>query len=115
YRPPYLSSPLAIHVGEGTPLSEPMWFYLGFGRRPHAPGRPRVQPLAHAGGFREITQVRLTSPSADRPSEVARAVMQAGAALLTPAAEHALEITFDGGTAGQVHDFQPDLQLSLRW
>src|SRR5262249_54333674 len=61
YRPPYLPDPLAIHVGLPSPLSEPMWCYLPFGRRPDDPRWPRRQPLAHPIGFREVARVRVES------------------------------------------------------
>jgi hypothetical protein len=62
----------------------------------------------------EITQVRLTSPTIDRPSEAARAVVKWGAAVLQQAPEHLTEITFDGGSRGRVDDFRPLLPLVFR-
>jgi hypothetical protein len=115
YRPPYLPPPLAIHVGEDTPPSEPMWFYLGFVRRPGPAELQRLQPLGHAVGFQRLTQVRLLSPSAANLSEVARAVARAGILTMAPATEHLLEMTFDGGPQGRGKDFRPDLPLVFRW
>jgi hypothetical protein len=107
YRPPYLPAPMVIHVAEAVPPSEPYWGYLAFGRRPDDPQRPRHQPMEHAAGFREVTRVRLTSPSS-----AARAV--AGVALeLGP--EHLMEVTFDGGARGGHADFRPALPLVFRW
>src|SRR5262249_52670490 len=103
------------HVGDGAPLSEPMWFYLGFVRRPDATALERLQPGQHRIGIEEITHVRLTCPSMNGPSEVARAVMRAGVATLEYAAEHLLEITFDGGGHGSFRDFRPRLPLVCRW
>jgi hypothetical protein len=115
YRPPYLPSPLAILVGEGVPLSEPWWFYLGFGRRPDAPEWPRPQPLAHAAGFREVTHVRITGPLADNPSAAAEAVLRTQAVTLVRGPEHLLELTFDGGTQQRSKDFRSALPLVFRW
>jgi hypothetical protein len=115
YRPPYLPAPLVIHVGENTPLSEPMWFYLGFGRRPDDPAWPKRQPLEHAAGFREITQVQITTPGADHASAVAQAVVRTGAVTLISAPEHRMEITFDGGGQNRLKDFRPSLPLVFRW
>ena len=114
YRPPYLPSPLAIHVGEGVPLSEPLWFFLGFGRRPDASGGPRRQPLEHHVGFQEVTHVRLTSPSVDSPSAVASVVLR-GAVTLGSSPEYLLEMTFDSGAQGSHKDFRPVLPLVFRW
>lgn len=115
YRPPYLPSPLAIHVGKSVPLSEPWWFFLGFGRRPDAPGWPSRQPLAHPVGFQEATQIRLTGPSAASPSATATAVLRTGAVTLASGPEHLLEMTFDGGTQGRSKDFRPALPLVFQW
>jgi hypothetical protein len=115
YRPPYLPAPLAIHVGQGVPPSEPWWFYLGFGRRPDDPGWPRPQPLEHPAGFREVTGVRLAGPRLGSPSEVARAVTEAWAVTLAEAPEHWAEVTFDGGGQGRTADFRPSLPLVFSW
>jgi len=115
YRPPYLPSPLAIHVGEDVPMSEPFWFFLRFGRRPDAPERPRRQPLAHAVGFQEATQIRLTAPAAGSPLAAAAAVLATGAVTLVSGPEHLLEMTFDGGTQGRVQDFRPELPVVFHW
>ena len=115
YRPPYLPDPLAIHVAEGVPLAEPWWFYLAFGRRPDDPAWPKRQPLAHAAGFHEITQVRIARPAAGRPSAVAAAVVKAGIVALSPGPEHLLELTFDEGSQSRTADFRPALPLVLRW
>jgi hypothetical protein len=115
YCPPYLPSPLAIHVGQEVPASEPWWFYLGFGRRPDDPGWPRRQPLDHPVGFRELTAVRLTGPGLGNPSAVARAVMSVWPVALAPSPESLAEVTFDGGGQGREADFRPSLPLVFRW
>jgi len=115
YRPPYLPSPLTIHVGKDVPPSEPFWFFLGFGRRPDAPEWPRRQPLIHSVGFREATQIQLTFPKAGNLSATTEAVVQSGAVTLISGPEHLLEMTFDGGTQGRVKDFRPVLPLVFRW
>jgi hypothetical protein len=115
YRPPYLPAPLALHVGEGAPLAEPMWVCIPFGRRPDDPDRPRHQPLEHSVGFREVTGVRLTGPGFADPSAVARAVALTGAVVLAEGPEHLLEVTFDGGGRTEGKDFRPGLPLVFRW
>jgi hypothetical protein len=115
YRPAYLPAPLAIHVGQDVPASEPWWFYVSFGRRPDDPGWPRRQPLDHPAGFREVTGVRLAAPGLGSPSAVARAVAEAWAVTLAEAPEHGAEVTFDGGGQGRAADFRPALPLVFRW
>src|SRR5262245_1583741 len=102
YRPAYLPAPLAIHVGRDVPPSEPLWFYMGFARRPDDPGWPRRQPLDHPAGVRVITNVRLAGPGLGRPSEVAQAVAQAWAVELVEGSDHVAEVIFDGGVLERV-------------
>jgi len=115
YRPPYLPSPLAIHVGQNVPLMEPWWFFVGFGRRPDDPRWPKPQPVAHAAGFREITQVRFTVPDLASPSLSAAAAVRTGAVALASGPEHLMEMTFDLGQQGQAKDFRPALPLLFLW
>jgi hypothetical protein len=115
YRPAYLPAPLAIHVGADVPVSEPLWFYIGFGRRPDGLGWPRRQPLGHPAGVREVTGVRLAGPGLGTPSAVARAVAAAWPVGLAEAPAHLAEVTFDGGSLGRAADLRPALPLALRW
>lgn len=115
YRPSYLPPPLAVHMSQGAPLSEPLWFFLPFGRRPDDPGRPSHQPFGHPVGFQEITRVKFSGPGLGSPSEAARAVMLTGAVELAEGPEHLAEVTFDAGVLGRVADFRPALPLVFRW
>jgi hypothetical protein len=115
YRPAYLPAPLAIHIGRDLPLSEPLWFHLGFARRPDDPGWPARQPLEHAAGFGEVTRVRITGPGLGNPSEAGRAVARLGTVELADASEHLAEVTFDGGGQRRLEDFRPVLPLLFRW
>ena len=115
YRPHYLPAPLVIHVGENSPLAEPLWFYLPFGRRPDDPARPKRPPLDHPAGLQAMTQVRIASPEARHASVVANAVVLTGAVHLAEDTEHRMEITFDGGIQGRIQDFRPKLPLLFRW
>jgi hypothetical protein len=115
YRPPYLPSPLAIHVGQSVPLYEPLWFYLNFGRRPDHPERPQLQPLNHSAGFREVSGLKLLGPGLALLSDAAQAASQALGIVLGDAPEPMAEVTFDGGMQGQHADFRPLLPLAFRW
>ena len=115
YRPAYLPSPLAIHIGRDVPLSEPFWFHLGFARRPDDAGRPTRQPLEHAAGFGEVTGVRLLGPGLGNPSEAGLAVARTAAVELVDAPEQLAEVTFDGGGRRRAEDLRPVLPLLFRW
>jgi hypothetical protein len=115
YRPPFLPAPHAIHVAEGAPLSEPMWFYLDLVRKPDAAGSPSRAALTHPAGVHEITRVRLTGPDGQDASAAARAVTRTGVVALAQGPEHLLEIGFDGEQRGRSTDFRPALPLVLRW
>lgn len=115
YRPRYLPSPLIINVGEDVPLSEPLWFYLKLGRRPNSPEWPSHQPLRHALGFQEITQIRFTGPFMEYPSEAIAAILRLNAVAFAYASQNLLEVTFDGGTQNRGQDFRPVLPVVFRW
>ena len=115
YRPPYLPDPLVIHIGADTPLSEPIWFYLAFARRPDSGPVEKRPPLDHPIGFREMTGVRLTRPAAQPLSAVGEADMRAGVISILPGKEHLIEVIFDGHRKGRHADFRPDLPLIFRW
>jgi hypothetical protein len=112
YRPPYLPAPLAIHVGDGTALAEPWWFYLSFVRRGDA-ARGRPQPVQHPAGLREVTRLRVAGPWAERPSPVAEAVRRTGVVTFAAEPEHLLEVGFDHEEQGRRVDFRPVLPLIL--
>jgi hypothetical protein len=112
YHPPYLPPPLAIHVAEGTPLSEPAFFYLGFAR---GAGHMPPQPRDHALGVRLIGAVEIGGPRAGAPSAAAQFVQDAGLVQLVPSERHRMTITFDDGRTGEGADLHPHLPLVLRW
>ncbi len=115
YRPPYLPGTRVVHLAADTPLSEPMWFYLGFGRRPDSAPIEKRQPLDHPIGFQEVTGVRVTNPAPQPLSTTGRAVMETGLVSVQPGKEHLLEIVFDGYQKGCRADFRPHLPLVFRW
>jgi hypothetical protein len=115
YRPAYLPEHLVIHVGRDVPISEPLWFHLGFARRPDDPGWPTRQPLEHVTGFKEITGLRLAGPGLGAPSEAGRVVARSAPVTLMDAPDHLAEVTFNRGGGGRVEDFRPVLPLLFRW
>jgi hypothetical protein len=112
YHPPYLPPHLAIDVAEGTPLSEPAFFYIGFAR---GAGQMQPQPRDHALGLRRLTAVEIGLPGAGPRSDAARIVEEMGLVQLVVAPRHRMTLTFDDGHTGKHAVLDPDLPLVLRW
>ena len=112
YHPPYLPPDLAIHVAEGTPLSEPAFFYLGFAR---GAAHMQPQPRAHALGVQRISGVEIGLPGGAAPSAAAQRVQDAGLVQFVESEHHRMTLTFDGAREGSRADLHPDLPLILRW
>jgi hypothetical protein len=112
YHPPYVPPPLAIHVAEGTPLTEPAFFYLGFAR---GAAQMQPQPRAHRLGVRSLTAVEIGMPAGAAPSAAAEFVQDAGLVQFVEADRHLMTVTFDGARRGESADLQPDLPLIFRW
>lgn len=112
YRPSYLPPGFSIEVATGTPLDEPELFYVPFARRPDRIGR---EPIAHGIPGAEITAVAVGVPGLGARSAAARAVEETGVVAFTPADEHFMALTFDGGARDGAADLRPDLPLVLRW
>lgn len=115
YRPPYLRDSAVIHVGEDTPITEPLWFYVDVARRPDSKQVAKRQPMKHPIGFQEVTGVRLTSPAVQPLSAVARTVLRSGLVSVRPGSEHLLELSFAGSQQGHDVDFRPFLPLVFHW
>jgi len=112
YHPLYLPPHLAIHVAEGTPLSEPAFFFIGFAR---SPAQIQAQPLGHRLGVRRFTAVEVGMPGGSAPCAAARAVQDAGIVTFVEAAHHVMTVTLDDARAGGSADLRPELPLVLRW
>lgn len=117
YRPPYLPDPLSIQVGENSEvLSEPLLFFLSFGRRPDTYPPPRTPPLDHALPWREITRVHIAGPAGEVTSPALAQVLAACSWLNIDAGnEHLLEIAFDHERTDQAIDLRPVLPLVCKW
>jgi hypothetical protein len=116
YRPPYLPEPLAIHMAANSDVAtEPLLFYLAFGRRPNPDDSARRQPRDHAAGLRTITGVRVGVAHGGAGPELRAAEASCPGLQLSPAIEDLMEISFDGETRGESIDFRPALPLILRW
>lgn len=115
YRPAYLPAGLDVQIGQGVPLSEPMWFFLAKGTRPDALPAQRQQPLVHPAGLEEVTSITLTLPSTGKRSEPARVASDRAPVTFAEGNEALLEITFDHGAQGRVQDFRPALPLIFNY
>jgi len=114
--PPYLPKPLKLDVAENSAdTTEPLLFYMSFGRRADDYPAERKQPLAHAIGFEEITEVKITLPGAQSSSKALQATQRIGLASFASGPSHLAEVTFDAGKQGRLRDFRPELPLLFRW
>ncbi|MBI3839153.1 MAG: VOC family protein [Planctomycetia bacterium] len=117
YRPPYLPDPLVIQMGANSEVpTEPLLFYIKFGRRADSAEESRRQPLEHVAGLKAVARLRVSSPHADAASAVRRAVKRQCPCLsFVAGSKDCVEIGFDGETAGKSMDFRPTLPLIFRW
>lgn len=112
YRPSYLPPGLAIETAIDTPLTEPEFFFLGFGR--HG-GRIGKAPNQHAIKLEDITKVRIGTPAAGPRTEAGRWAEASGLVAFGAADYYVLELTFDGAVEGGHADMRPGLPLVLTW
>ncbi|MET4675580.1 MULTISPECIES: VOC family protein [unclassified Luteibacter] len=114
YRPVYLPPALKVDVGY-APVSEPMWFFLSFARRPDEAPIERAQPLEHANGFRDMTSVRVTTPYSQAFSSPANCANQLQGFDIAHGDEHLVVLGIDHGASGQTHDLRPGLPMIINW
>jgi hypothetical protein len=105
---------LILHIASSTQLTEPMWCYAEAGRRPDVAPPESRQPLEHRAGLRELTGLRLCSPSVDRTA-ITSAMARASIISWQAGADHLLELEFDQNKNGNRTTFGPDLPLLFRW
>ncbi|MEO1621001.1 MAG: VOC family protein [Cyanobacteria bacterium J06632_3] len=121
FRPPYLPPSLSIAMATNSEVdAEPLLFQTPFGKRPDQQPAEKAQPLEHAAGLKEITRVTLVSPSAgtlspELNSPELNAAVKTGQFELREGPAYAVELGFDGESAGQQRDFLPELPLRLSW
>ena len=114
--PPYLPEPLKLDVAENSAeTTEPLLFYMSFGRRSEDYSRERRQPLEHAAGFKEIRGVKITLLGGRPSSNALQAIERIGLASFRSGPLHLAEVTFDAHKQGRVKDFRPELPLLFRW
>ena len=114
YRPVYLPAALKVDVGH-APISEPMWFFLSFAKRPDEAPAERAQPFEHPNGFREMTSLRVITPDHHAFSTAATCANQLKGFEIVQGDEHLLLLEIDHGASGQAHDFRPGLPVIVNW
>ena len=116
YEAPFL--PTGAFIPIVTPrhaAGEPLLFISTVSSAPVSWPPERRPPLEHRGRHRNLTALVLSQP-ATRPLSPAPAVLvEMGLFAVKDEREYHLEIEWDGGSAGESHDFRPVLPLSLRW
>jgi hypothetical protein len=113
YRPASMPD-LKLQIAAGIGPEEPMWCYMETGRAPKDAPPERRQPLEHPSGFREITSVRIVSPSLQETS-ITHAMTRASVVSSKIGPVHLLELEFDGDRQERRMDFRPDLPLAFSW
>lgn len=113
YHPSYLPPHLFIPMASNNPLTEPLWFVLPFGVAPTTFSAEKRQPLQHALGFKQLTAICITQPSAAQ-SQAAQQANQVQGCTIKHGEAHLLELGFDEEQAGSHHDFRPNLPLIMR-
>jgi len=114
--PPYLPEPLKLDVAENSAeTTEPLLFYMSFGRGADDYPAERRQPVEHAVGFKEITGLRITVPGAQSSSKLLQATERIGLARFMSGPSHLAEVSFDREIQGKIKDFRPVLPLLFRW
>jgi len=94
---------------------EPLVFLSLTSQAPVTLPSGRQPPLEHRGARRRLTRVTVCGPEAPRLSPGLSMLRELGVLELKPAAEHHLELEWDGATSGEFHDFRPTVPLVLRW
>jgi hypothetical protein len=111
YRPPYLPPPLAIDVAEGTPLTEPAFFYIRFARTPEQVSSP---PRVQRGRARRITSVEVGLAGNTALSTAAATLAAAGMISFSRTEAPVMTLGFDGTDTSAEIDLRPALPLVLR-
>lgn len=115
YAPPYLPASLQIDIAASTHPAEPLIFVIPFGKRPDQLMGDRQQPLEHACGCREITQVHIDIVQQAPLSDAATTLDTEGIVHVHPASEPLATVAFDHGRQGRSLDCRPRLPLRLQW
>ena len=115
YHPLYLPDFLKIQVTDGTPLSEPMFFYLSFvGRQDKYPAEKK-ENMKHKLPLKEVTSIEVHINQKNDFSEAAKIINNIDNLLLIKDNENYLKLTFDNWIYKKEKDFRPDIPLIIKW
>ncbi|MBJ7539298.1 VOC family protein [Marinomonas transparens] len=111
YHPSYLPANYSVQISY-APISEPMWFYLAFSKRPDQTPEERAQPLLHSCGVKNLTHTKLicssiTSDAAQQANALQELSLKQGDTPL-------LELTFDHNQQNKTLDCRPTLPLIIK-
>jgi len=112
YSPVFFPASLAVDVGN-APLEEPMWFFISFLSKKNP--AEMTEPLDHDIGFKELTNVTVSIANSTAFSVAADKANNLEGFNVKRDGAHLVELEFDGGMRGEVHDFRPTLPLLFRW
>lgn len=116
YKPTYLPPNLSIQMVEPVNLAEPLWFFIGFAIRPDQAAENKKQPLNHALGLKEITQIKLYAPIPfEYLSVESQNIFNTTQLKYEYATEQHVDIYFDNAAKGDIYDCRPHLPLVLYW
>jgi len=115
YHPIYLPDFLEIQIADGTPLSEPMYFYLSFAKRQDSVPDEKKEPMEHKVPLREVTSVKIHVNQDATLSSTACVLNRFQNFAIIKGKEHLLELEFDYGVSNQIRDFRPNLPLIFKW
>jgi len=109
---PYLAPflPAGANLPIVTPLfrwQEPLAFISPASQAPVTLPPERQPPLDHRGGHHRLTGVTVYKPDGQEISEGLKELCNLGALALKPAAEHRIELEWDGARRGESHGFLP--------
>ncbi len=109
YCPEYFRDDQCFLVGENAGLmEEPLCICM-----PHNLPRPETLPEPGNPSFR-LTELRIGVP-VTRPSTTLDTISRCPAISVIFGQPHQIELVFNEGQGGQLHDLRPDLPLLVRW
>jgi hypothetical protein len=116
YDAPFL--PVGATIPVVTPRfrwREPMTFISPMSQAPIEMPVEQKLVLTHRGMHHRMTSVLIHSPEATEISAGLAELCGRGIIELKPAAEHCIDLEWDGAECGESYDFRPTLPLVLRW
>jgi hypothetical protein len=117
YRPGYLPSPLSIQMSTRSEQhSEPLLFFIAFGRSAIDDEPARRQPLDHSAGLRRVTRLKLTLIQQGPLSQELQAIQKHCPQVeFATGNSHRLEVGFDHESKGWHHELVLLMPLVFSW